>query len=80
MFHIVLPCRRVHYIFVSFHHLADGYTTEDLIFIWQNVGALSMRENLELPEFAITGMGVGDCTRVFTTGIRISLIRISSKL
>ena len=48
---------------------SDGYTTADLVFKWKDTGALSIKENLELPEFQITSTKVGDCTRVFSTGV-----------
>ena len=56
-------------VFVSFCGISDGYTVEDLIFVWKYDNPLSIKENLELPEFGIAGTGVGDCTRVFSTGI-----------
>lgn len=49
-------------------NISDGYTTEDLVFIWKDEKPLSIKENLELPEFGIAGIDVGDCTRVFSTG------------
>ena len=56
-------------VFVSFCGISDGHTIEDLIFVWKYDNPLSIKENLELPEFGIAGTGVGDCTRVFSTGI-----------
>ena len=56
-------------VFVSFCGISDGHTIEDLIFVWKYDNPLSIKKNLELPEFGIAGTGVGDCTRVFSTGI-----------
>lgn len=49
--------------------ISDGYTTEDLIMVWKYVNPLSIKENLELPEFGIADTSVGDCVKKFSTGI-----------
>ena len=53
--------------------------------MWKYDNPLSIKENLELPEFGIAGTGVGDCTRMFSTGISpvlgsVSLCGVSSSL
>ncbi len=49
--------------------MTDGYTTKDLIFTWKYTDPLKIKENLELPEFAINGAVTGGCTKSFSTGI-----------
>ena len=49
--------------------MIDGYTTTDLIFTWKYEDPLKIKENLELPEFAIVGAVTGGCTKSFSTGI-----------
>ncbi len=46
----------------------DGYTIDNLDFIWKEEAPLTIKENLELPEFAIAGKDVGTCTKKFSTG------------
>jgi hypothetical protein len=45
-----------------------SYTTEDLIFDWENDTPLVVDESIELPQHDLTNKDIGDCTQNYSSG------------
>lgn len=48
--------------------LADGYTTEDLIFVWKKTDPVQVTKNLHLPRFKLERHLTKSCTASTNTG------------
>lgn len=56
------------YAFLSSTPLV-GYTMNDLIFEWLDVGAVQVADDLTLPQFVLNDeQGLGYCTKHYNTG------------
>lgn len=56
----------------SFHPV--GYTMNDLIFEWLDVGAVQVADDLQLPQFVLKEeKGLGYCTKHYNTGTQHEL-------
>lgn len=54
-----------------FFFLADGFATNDLAFFWdeaQNVSAIRVNEDLEMPDFVLSNYEAKYCNRTTATG------------
>ena len=71
--HSQKPTSRCRSFLSLFTIQTDGYTIDDLNFIWKEEKPLTIKEHLELPEFGIAGTKVGGCVKAFSTGIRLLL-------
>ncbi|UYV74358.1 hypothetical protein LAZ67_11003208 [Cordylochernes scorpioides] len=45
-----------------------SYTTDDLVFAWQEDHPLEVDETIELPQHILIQYALGDCTQTYTTG------------
>jgi hypothetical protein len=45
-----------------------SYTTDDLIFDWENDTPLAVDESIELPQHDLTDKHIGDCTQTYSSG------------
>lgn len=58
-------------MYLSSASLLVGYTMNDLIFEWLDVGAVQVADDLVLPQFVLKEeKGLGYCTKHYNTGTR----------
>ncbi|GFU07526.1 hypothetical protein NPIL_207851, partial [Nephila pilipes] len=50
-----------------------SYTTDDLIFDWEEDVPLVVDDSIELPQHNLVDTTLGDCTKVYSTGINFQL-------
>lgn len=56
-------------VLILFVSLLVGYTMNDLIFEWLDVGAVQVADDLMLPQFVLKEeKGLGYCTKHYNTG------------
>ena len=68
----LLPCffLSIRSTFVYFFYI-DGFATNDLAFFWeesQNVSAIRVNEDLEMPDFVLSNHEARYCNRTTATG------------
>ena len=54
---------------------SDAYSTEDLILNWKETDPVEVNDELELPQFDLTGVNHMNCLRKYTTGQILLLLR-----
>ncbi|XP_064601416.1 glycine receptor subunit alpha-2-like [Liolophura sinensis] len=54
--------------------MSFGYNTKDITLKWLTEGALSVNEDIELPEFSLMRTEKGDCTQEYVTGTYSCLV------
>ena len=57
-----------HIIRTYFFSSSDAYSTDDLILYWKEADPVEVNDELELPQFDLTGFNHMDCNRHYTTG------------
>lgn len=53
---------------VHFYEYADGWTTEDLVFLWRAGDPVQVANNLQLPRFALEKFKTDSCNSKTNTG------------
>lgn len=59
--------------------LLVSYTTDDLVFDWEETVPLAVDDNIELPQLDLVATERGDCTQVYSTGKNESLNSLINK-
>ena len=69
---IPLEDKKACYLLISFTQgiisFADGYTTDDISYIWKSVDPVQIAQNLSLPRFSIENYDSSYCTVKTNTG------------
>lgn len=67
--HMPASCCKLIPIISSLSFYLVGYTMNDLIFEWLDVGAVQVADDLMLPQFVLKEeKGLGYCTKHYNTG------------
>ena len=48
--------------------VADGYTTDDILYLWKSTGPVQIAKNLSLPRFSIENYASSYCNVKTNTG------------
>ena len=56
------------YLDLCMSPLLDGYTTDELQFVWKEIMAVQINEELELPQFDLMNFIIVDCEQSYITG------------
>lgn len=67
---------KLHFKWFLFHH-TDGYTTEDLMFVWKKEDPVQITTNLHLPRFTLEKYLTDYCTSKTNTGMYHHFIHIA---
>ena len=69
---LVFGCNKLFYtlslLFFLFHLITDGWTTDDLVFLWRTGDPVQVTKNLQLPRFALEKFKTDNCNSKTNTG------------
>ena len=55
-------------ILLTSSHIADGYTTDDILYLWKPTDPVQIAQNLSLPRFSIENYASSYCNVKTNTG------------
>ena len=60
----------------AYNYISDGYTTDDITYLWKEVDPVQIAQNLNLPRFSIEEYGSTYCNVKTNTGTYYSRFSI----